>query len=74
MSCFVCVVQGGSCFVFFFCVKRCWWKVNKVVFCMYVLCKVIVVMRVLYELLLYEMSEGVVSSLEVVELGVQLGI
>jgi len=41
---------------------------------MYVLCKVIVVMRVLYELLLYEMSEGVVSSLEVVELGVQLGI
>jgi hypothetical protein len=37
---------------------------------MYVLCKVIVVMCVFYELLLYEMSEGVVSSLEVVELGV----
>ncbi len=53
-----------------FCAKRCWWKVNKVVFCMYVLCKVIVVMCVFYELLLYEMSEGVVSSLEVVELGV----
>jgi hypothetical protein len=27
-----------------------------------------------YDLLLYEMSEGVVSSLEVVELGVQLGV
>ncbi len=57
-----------------FCAKRCWWKVNKVVFCMYVLCKVIVVMFVFYELLLYKMSEGVVSSLEVVELGVQLGV
>ncbi len=56
----------------FFCAKRCWWKVNKVVFCMYVLCKVVVVMFVFYELLLYQISEGVVSSLEVVELGVQL--
>ncbi len=55
-------------------VKRCWWKLNKVVFCMYVLCKVIVVMCVFYQLLLYEMSEGVVSSLEVVELGVELGV
>ncbi len=32
------------------------------------------VMCVFYDLLLYEMSEGVVSSLEVVELGVQLGV
>jgi hypothetical protein len=31
-------------------------------------------MFVFYELLLYKMSEGVVSSLEVVELGVQLGV
>jgi hypothetical protein len=29
---------------------------------------------VFYELLLYEMSEGVVSSLEMVELGVELGV
>jgi hypothetical protein len=41
---------------------------------MYVLCKAIVVMFVFYELLLYEMSEGVVSSLEMVELGVELGV
>jgi hypothetical protein len=31
-------------------------------------------MCVFYQLLLYEMSEGVVSSLEVVELGVELGV
>ncbi len=54
--------------------KRYWWKVNKFVLCTYVLCKVIVVMCVFYELLFYEMSEGVVSSLEVVELCVQLGV